>query len=63
MVHRPIDLKEARRIKNASAAIDKEFNKLDARGFVDWNKVMEKEKAGELARDRKKQEYQHTLAN
>ena len=41
LVHKAIDIKKARQKPLASAAIDKEFNKLCARNFVDWTCVRE----------------------
>ena len=52
LVHRPIPLREARRINQASKSIDKEFNKLDSRGFVEWDSVKEKWKAQEDAKEK-----------
>ena len=39
LIHKAIDIKEARKIQKASDAIDAEFHKLDKRGFVDWKSV------------------------
>ena len=56
LVHRAIDRKEWKNLPGAQKAVDDEFKKLDARNFVDWESVMEKDEA-EAEAKRKKQTW------
>ena len=50
MVHRPIPIKEARRIDKANKALEAKFGKLDKLNFVDWESVQPKQDVIDAAR-------------